>query len=565
MIGQRLGSFEIVAKLGEGGMGEVYRARDTRLQRDVAIKVLPAAFAADADRRARFEREAQTVATLSHPNIVGIFDTGVHDSQLFVVMELLEGETLRERLATGALPVRKAIEYGVQIARGLAAAHAKGLIHRDLKPENIFLLTDGQVKILDFGLARQTMSAGAGSGASETVAAMTDPGTVMGTVGYMAPEQVRGGAVDARTDLFAFGAVLYEMLSGQRAFQRDTAAETMTAILREDPPELSTSKTDLVSGARSDRPPLPRKESGRAIPDRARCGVRARGIFRHVGELERGGRAAGAEAIVARRGDGGHLPRHRHHHRDRPQELARASSRRRQRHVQHADLRSAVDHQRSIRARRPDGRVQRRSVRERPRSVRRPAGHLGAATAGPAPHTSAVHLEVRRAGRADERQVQQPSPLLRHAHAHDDGWRGAAVDGAGPRGRLVAGRFDARNCPRPRHEGSARISSRQDPAPVGGLFERAARVARRIARRVLRTSRAVRRSRMAEGDRPQRRGHDPGRRILGRRRPGLVARRPVIAVLDRGSHWRRLLPADRQRRWSDGTAPRHSRASRARN
>ena len=245
MIGQTLGSYQVVARLGEGGMGEVYRARDTRLQREVAVKVLPAAFAADADRRARFEREAQTVATLSHPNIVSIFDTGIHDGQLFVVMELLEGETLRERLATGALPVRKAIEYGVQIARGLAAAHAKGLIHRDLKPENIFLLNDGQVKILDFGLARQTMSAGAGSGASETVAAMTDPGTVMGTVGYMAPEQVRGAAVDARTDLFAFGAVLYEMLSGQRAFKRDTPAETMTAILREDPPELSTSKTDL--------------------------------------------------------------------------------------------------------------------------------------------------------------------------------------------------------------------------------------------------------------------------------------------------------------------------------
>jgi serine/threonine protein kinase len=242
--GIRLGPYEVAAPIGAGGMGEVYRGRDTRLQRDVAIKVLPAAFASEPDRRARFEREAQTVATLSHPNIVSIFDTGIHDGQLFVVMELLEGETLRERLTHGPLPVRKAIEYGAQIARGLAAAHAKGLIHRDLKPENVFLLADGQVKILDFGLARQ--SAGPdGSGASETIAAMTDPGTVMGTVGYMAPEQVRGGAVDARTDLFAFGAVLYEMLTGQRAFLRETPAETMTAILREDPPDLSASRAEL--------------------------------------------------------------------------------------------------------------------------------------------------------------------------------------------------------------------------------------------------------------------------------------------------------------------------------
>ena len=240
--GTRLGPYEILSPIGAGGMGEVYRAHDTRLNRDVAIKILPAGFAVDPDRRARFEREAQAVASLSHPNVLAIHDTGVHDGQMFVVTELLVGETLAERLKAGALPVRKALDTAAQIARGLAAAHDKQVIHRDLKPENLFLLRDGRVKILDFGLARHLPSA---SGATETVAAGTDPGVVMGTVGYMAPEQVRGEVVDARADLFAFGAVLYEMLTGQRAFRRDTAAETMTAILREDPPELSQQRADL--------------------------------------------------------------------------------------------------------------------------------------------------------------------------------------------------------------------------------------------------------------------------------------------------------------------------------
>ena len=247
--GDRLGPYVVQALLGQGGMGEVYRARDTRLNRDVALKVLPPAFADDVDRRARFQREAQAIATLSHPNIVNIFDTGVEQQRVYVVIELLEGETLRERLGRGALPVRKTLEYAVQIARGLGAAHDKGLVHRDLKPENIFLLEDGQVKILDFGLARSGATAGAAAvgatNAGETVAALTDAGTVMGTVGYMAPEQIKGEAVDARADLFAFGAVLYEMLTGHRAFQRDTSAETMTAILREDPPDLTAARADI--------------------------------------------------------------------------------------------------------------------------------------------------------------------------------------------------------------------------------------------------------------------------------------------------------------------------------
>ncbi len=242
MIGKTLGPYHVLDKLGEGGMGEVYRAHDTRLNRDVAVKVLPEGVASDPERRARLEREAQTVAALSHPNVLAVFDTGIHDGQLYVVTELLDGETLRERLLGGPLTPRKAIETAVEIARGLAAAHDKQLIHRDLKPENVFLVADGRVKILDFGLARHVASTG---DASETVAAMTDPGTVLGTVGYMAPEQVRNQPIDARADLFAFGAVLYEMLTGRRAFRRDTHAETMTAILREDPPELLQVRPDL--------------------------------------------------------------------------------------------------------------------------------------------------------------------------------------------------------------------------------------------------------------------------------------------------------------------------------
>jgi Tol biopolymer transport system component len=246
--GSRLGPYEIAGKIGAGGMGEVFRARDTRLDRDVAIKILPGAFVRDADRVARFEREAKSIAALSHPNVLAVFDTGRYaaagDEVLYVVTELLEGETLRERLAHGPLTVRKSIEYAVQVARGLAAAHEKGLVHRDLKPENIFLLADGQVKILDFGLARP-VAAFTGSGTTETVLALTDPGTVMGTIGYMAPEQVGSQHVDTRGDVFALGAVLYEMLSGTRAFARETAAETMAAILREDPPDLLSRRAEI--------------------------------------------------------------------------------------------------------------------------------------------------------------------------------------------------------------------------------------------------------------------------------------------------------------------------------
>jgi eukaryotic-like serine/threonine-protein kinase len=238
--GTKLGPYEIQAPLGAGGMGEVYRARDTRLGRDVALKILPESFARDSERLHRFEQEAHAVAALNHPNILAIFDTGQNNGSPFLVSELLEGEPLRTALDRGPLSARKATDYSVQIAQALAAAHEKGIVHRDLKPENIFVTKDARIKVLDFGLAKlaQKTSVTAADGVTLT-SSHTAAGLVMGTASYMAPEQVRGEAADPRTDIFAFGAVLYEMLSGKRAFRRDTPAETMTAVLKEDPPELS--------------------------------------------------------------------------------------------------------------------------------------------------------------------------------------------------------------------------------------------------------------------------------------------------------------------------------------
>jgi Tol biopolymer transport system component len=237
--GTKLGPYEILAPIGAGGMGEVYRAKDTRLGRDVALKILPESFSREPDRLRRFEQEARSVAALNHPNILAIHDIGQHNGAPFLVSELLEGESLRSSLDRGSLPQRKTIEYGVQIAFGLAAAHEKGIVHRDLKPENIFVTKDGRIKILDFGLAKLAQQAGADSDGITLTSSHTAAGVVMGTASYMAPEQVRGEVADPRTDIFAFGAVLYEMLSGVRAFRRDTAAETMTAVLKDDPPELS--------------------------------------------------------------------------------------------------------------------------------------------------------------------------------------------------------------------------------------------------------------------------------------------------------------------------------------
>jgi len=245
-VGKSLGNYKVVSAIGAGGMGEVYRARDTKLGRDVAIKVLPASLSESAERLNRFEQEAQAAGALNHPNILVIHHIGIHDGAPYIVSELLEGETLRERMGGAALPQRKAIDYALQIAKGLAAAHEKGIVHRDIKPDNIFITHDGRVKILDFGLAKLTSATDGNQSQTEvpTRKVNTDPGTVMGTMGYMSPEQLKGQAADHRSDIFSFGAILYEMLSGSRAFRGDSMAETMSAILREDPPDLSeTNKT----------------------------------------------------------------------------------------------------------------------------------------------------------------------------------------------------------------------------------------------------------------------------------------------------------------------------------
>jgi hypothetical protein len=245
--GTRLGPYEVVSPLGAGGMGEVYRARDPRLDRDVAIKVLPRDVASDTERLRRFETEAKAASALNHPVLLTVFDIGRHQDAPYVVFELLEGQTLRERLDRGALPVRRAIDLAVQMAGGLAAAHDKGIVHRDLKPENLFLTRDGRVKILDFGLAKLRPGV-AGGGDGTTDSAITGRGVVMGTVGYMSPEQVLGQAVDQRSDIFSLGVVLYEMLTGRRPFHRAASVETMSAILKEDPPELTDSVLGIPGG-----------------------------------------------------------------------------------------------------------------------------------------------------------------------------------------------------------------------------------------------------------------------------------------------------------------------------
>jgi eukaryotic-like serine/threonine-protein kinase len=243
--GTKLDGYEVLSLLGEGGMGEVYRARDPVLKRDVAIKVLPQFVSQDPERMRRFQQEAQAAAALNHPNILAVYQLSNFEGTTYLVSELLEGDTLRQELTHGALPTRKAIDYGVQVAHGLAAAHHKGIVHRDLKPENIFITRDARAKILDFGLAKLILPED-----SDTMTAhdQTTPGQVMGTAGYMAPEQVRGETVDHRADIFAFGAILYELVTRQRAFKKPTSAETMTAILHEDPPAILPSTEGLSPG-----------------------------------------------------------------------------------------------------------------------------------------------------------------------------------------------------------------------------------------------------------------------------------------------------------------------------
>jgi eukaryotic-like serine/threonine-protein kinase len=246
--GTRIGRYEIRSQLGAGGMGEVYRAYDPKINREVAIKVLPTAFSADKDRLARFEQEAQAAGALNHPNIVSIYDVDTHDGSPYVVSELLQGETLRDRMIGVALPSHKCLEYALQIVKGLATAHEKGIVHRDLKPENIFITRDGRVKLLDFGLAKliEPSSDSESRPDAPTRKIQTNSRTIMGTIGYMSPEQVRGRVVDHRSDIFSFGAVFYEMLSGKRAFQGESDVETLSAILKDDPPEFSLTNRNVA-------------------------------------------------------------------------------------------------------------------------------------------------------------------------------------------------------------------------------------------------------------------------------------------------------------------------------
>src|SRR5246500_826055 len=244
MIGQLLGHYRVLEKIGSGGMGEVFRARDERLGRDVALKLIRPASSDNPDHLRRFEQEARAAAALNHPNIVAIYDVGFEGTTPYIVAELLEGKTLRQRLIEGPIPVRQAAEYALQIAQGMSAAHARSIVHRDLKPENLFLTNDDRIKILDFGVAKLQPSA-EDHRSVEILTTVTKHGAVIGTVAYMSPEQLRGKTVDHRSDIFSFGAILYEMMAGCRAFRGETEVDTMTAVLREEPSGANLDQADI--------------------------------------------------------------------------------------------------------------------------------------------------------------------------------------------------------------------------------------------------------------------------------------------------------------------------------
>ncbi len=250
-IGTQLGSHEITALLGKGGMGEVYRARDLKLKRDVAIKILPEEFARDADRVSRFQREAEVLASLNHPNIAAIYDLEEAGGSRYIVLELVDGETLAERLRRGPLPIEEALDIAKSVCDALEAAHEKGVVHRDLKPANVKITPDGKVKVLDFGLAkaREGAAEDVDLSNSPTLMSVSASGTILGTTAYMSPEQAKGAVLDRRTDVFAFGSVLYEMLTGQCTFPGDTVSEILAAVIRAEP-DWSKLPTDIPSGIR---------------------------------------------------------------------------------------------------------------------------------------------------------------------------------------------------------------------------------------------------------------------------------------------------------------------------
>ncbi|MCM3878229.1 MAG: tetratricopeptide repeat-containing serine/threonine-protein kinase [Thermoanaerobaculia bacterium] len=287
--GTRLGPYEILASLGAGGMGEVYRAKDPRLAREVAIKVLPEDFLEGEERKIRFEREARLLAALNHPGIAAIYSfeeissSSPGSPRHILVMELVEGEGLDEKIRSGPLPLEACLTYAAQIAEALEAAHEKGIVHRDLKPANVRVTLKGRVKLLDFGLAKGGRASAARDDTEQTVSRVSAPGLVLGTVGYMSPEQVRGLPADARSDLFSLGAVLYEMLTGQRAFRRETAAETLTAILREDPPETSSSSTRMTPAVEAVVRQCLEKDPARRFSSAASLAVRLRELLETPG------------------------------------------------------------------------------------------------------------------------------------------------------------------------------------------------------------------------------------------------------------------------------------------